>query len=174
MLIAFFPIVVNGIIGLQSVEQEKIYLAQSMGASKFKTFYRVRLPSSLPSLFGGLKLAAILAVVGAVVGEFIGANKGLGRTLLVANGLLDTELLFATIGYLTVLGVGFYLIADPVRPPNIELWSRGAAAIQPQLAGERACCRRVRGMPEPQVAPPYRSARSLSCCSHDPCHRGDR
>ena len=115
MLIAFFPIVVNGVVGLQSVEQEKIYLAQSMGASKFKTFYRVRLPTSLPSLFGGLKLAAILAVVGAVVGEFIGANKGLGRTLLVANGLLDTELLFATIGYLTVLGVGFYLIVDLIE-----------------------------------------------------------
>ena len=111
-LVAFFPIVVNGVLGLQAVEQEKIYLAQSMGAGRTATFFRVRLPTALPALFGGLKLAAILAVVGAVVGEFIGSNKGLGRTLLLANGLLDTALLFATIGYLTILGVSFYMLID--------------------------------------------------------------
>ncbi len=111
-MLAFFPIVVNGVIGLQALEQEKIYLAQSMGASRLATFFRIRLPHALPSIFGGLKLAAILAVVGAVVGEFIGSNKGLGRTLLLANGLLDTPLLFATIGYLTIVGVSFYLLVD--------------------------------------------------------------
>jgi NitT/TauT family transport system permease protein len=63
-------------------------------------------------MFGGFKLAAIFAVVGAVVGEFIGADKGLGRTLLLANGQLNTRLLFATIGYLTIFGVLFYLVIE--------------------------------------------------------------
>lgn len=119
ILIAFFPIVVNGVIGLQSVEQEKIYLARSMGASSLKTFTRIKLPHSLPALFGGLKLAAIFAVVGAVVGEFIGADAGLGRTLLLANGNLNTRLLFATIGYLTLFGVAFYLVIDIIERISI-------------------------------------------------------
>jgi NitT/TauT family transport system permease protein len=115
LLIAFFPIVLNGVIGLQSVETEKIYLAQSMGAGHLKTFWRIKLPHSLPAMFGGFKLAAIFAVVGAVVGEFIGADAGLGRTLLLANGQLNTRLLFAAIGYLTIFGVVFYLVVDAIE-----------------------------------------------------------
>ena len=115
ILIAFFPIVVNGVIGLQSLEQEKMYLAQSMGASRWSTFWRIRFPHSLPTLFGGIKLAAIFAVVGAVVGEFIGADAGLGRTLLLAMNRLNSELLFATIGYLTIVGISFYVLVDIIE-----------------------------------------------------------
>lgn len=112
VLISFFPVVVNGVIGLQSLEQEKIYLAQSMGASKWSTFWRIRFPQSLPSLFGGIKLAAIFAVVGAVVGEFIGAEAGLGRTLLQAQVRLNAQLMYATIGYLTLVGISIYIAVD--------------------------------------------------------------
>lgn len=119
ILIAFFPVVVNGVIGLQSLEQEKMYLAQSMGASRWSTFWRIRFPQSLPSLFGGIKLAAIFAVVGAVVGEFIGAEKGLGRTLLQAQVRLDSQLLYATIGYLTIVGITFYLLVDIIERVTI-------------------------------------------------------
>lgn len=112
ILIAFFPVVVNGVIGLQSLEQEKTYLARSMGASWWSTFWRIRFPQSLPSLFGGIKLAAIFAVVGAVVGEFIGAREGLGRALLQAQSQFNTELMFAAIAYLTVVGIIFYAAVD--------------------------------------------------------------
>jgi len=115
ILISFFPIVVNGVIGLQSLEQEKVYLAQSMGASKWSTFWRIRFPQSLPSLFGGIKLASIFAVVGAVVGEFIGAEAGLGRTLLQAQVRLNSQLLYATIGYLTIVGISIYVVVDIVE-----------------------------------------------------------
>jgi NitT/TauT family transport system permease protein len=119
LLISFFPIVVNAVIGLQSIETEKIYLAQSMGAGRWKTFWRIRLPQALPATFGGLKLAAIFAVVGAIVGEFIGADKGLGRTLLLASGNLNSALLFATIGYLTILGVLFFVAVDVLERVSI-------------------------------------------------------
>ncbi len=115
ILIAFFPVVVNGVIGLQSLEQEKMYLAQSMGASRWATFWRIRFPQSLPTLFGGIKLASIFAVVGSVVGELIGAEKGLGRTLLQAQSRLDSELLYATIGYLTIVGIAFYALVDIIE-----------------------------------------------------------
>ena len=119
ILIAFFPVVVNGVIGLQSLEQEKMYLARSIGASAWSTFWRIRFPQSLPALFGGIKLAAIFAVVGAVVGEFIGAKEGLGRTLLQAQSQFNTELMFAAIGYLTIVGIAFYGLVDIIERVTI-------------------------------------------------------
>jgi NitT/TauT family transport system permease protein len=114
-LIAFFPIVINTVVGLASIEQEKILLARSMGMSDLTTFLSIRLPQALPSIFGGLKIAITLAVVGAVVGEFVGAEYGLGYLLLIANGQLDTVLLFAGLIGLTVIGVGLFLLIEIVE-----------------------------------------------------------
>jgi NitT/TauT family transport system permease protein len=104
-LLSFFPILIDMMIGLKSVETGKIYLARSMGASSLNMFFKIRLPSALPNLFGGLKIASTLAVVGAIVGEFIGANAGLGNVLLIANSNYDTVTVFAGITYLTVIGI---------------------------------------------------------------------
>jgi NitT/TauT family transport system permease protein len=88
-----------------------IDLARSMGATSQQIFTRFRLPTSLPYMFSGLKVAATLAVVGAVVGEFVGADKGLGYLLLVANSNLQTALMFGTIVALTAQGlILFYAI----------------------------------------------------------------
>ena len=110
-LISFFPIVIDTAVGLRSISTDMIDLARSMGATRTQIFTRFRLPTSLPYLFSGLKVAATLAVVGAVVGEFVGADKGLGYLLLVANSNLQTALLFATIVFLTFQGlILFYII----------------------------------------------------------------
>jgi len=111
-LIAFFPIVINTALGLAAIEPEKIYLARSMGFGPSATFFKIRLPNALPSIFGGLKISITLAVVGAVVGEFVGGDAGLGYLLMVANGSMDTQLLFAGIVSLTVLGVALYLLVE--------------------------------------------------------------
>jgi NitT/TauT family transport system permease protein len=121
-LIAFFPVVINTAMGLASIEREKIYLAQSMGLSPLATFFKIQLPNALPSIFAGLKISITLAVVGAVVGEFVGGQAGLGYLLLIANGSMDTALLFAGIVALTVLGVVFFaligLVERLVLPPH--------------------------------------------------------
>lgn len=110
-LISFFPIIIDTAVGLRSISPEMIDLARSMGASKIQIFTRFRLPTSLPYLFSGLKVASTLAVVGAVVGEFVGADKGLGYLLLVANSNLLTALMFGTIFALTLQGlILFYVI----------------------------------------------------------------
>jgi NitT/TauT family transport system permease protein len=110
-LISFFPIVIDTAVGLRSISPDMIDLARSMGASQRQIFTQFRLPTSLPYLFSGLKVAATLAVVGAVVGEFVGADRGLGYLLLVANSNLETALLFAAIVVLTFQGlVLFYII----------------------------------------------------------------
>ena len=80
-LISFFPIVIDAAVGLRSMSSEMSDLARSMGASRWQVFAQFRLPTSLPYLFSGLKVAATLAVAGAVVGEFVGADKGLGLSV---------------------------------------------------------------------------------------------
>jgi NitT/TauT family transport system permease protein len=121
-LIAFFPVVINTAMGLASVEREKIYLAQSMGLGAVATFFKIQLPTAMPSIFAGLKISITFAVVGAVVGEFVGGQGGLGYLLLIANGNMDTALLFAGIVALTVLGIVLFALIGVVErlvlPPH--------------------------------------------------------
>jgi NitT/TauT family transport system permease protein len=121
-LIAFFPVVINTAMGLAALEREKIYLARSMGLGSVATFFKIQLPNALPSIFAGLKISITFAVVGAVVGEFVGGQGGLGYLLLIANGNMDTALLFAGIAALTVLGIVFFaligLVERLVLPPH--------------------------------------------------------
>jgi NitT/TauT family transport system permease protein len=111
-LISFFPIVIDAAVGLRSMSSEMRDLARSMGASRWQVFARFRLPTSLPYLFSGLKVAATLAVAGAVVGEFVGADKGLGYLLLVTNSNMETALMFATIVALTIIGLVFFYAVE--------------------------------------------------------------
>jgi NitT/TauT family transport system permease protein len=118
-LISFFPIVIDMAIGLRSVTSEMVDLAQSMGASPMQIFTQFRLPTSLPYLFSGLKVAATLAVAGAVVGEFVGADKGLGYLLLVTNSNMQTALMFATIVALTIIGLVFFYLIEMLETLTI-------------------------------------------------------
>jgi NitT/TauT family transport system permease protein len=127
-LIAFFPIVIGTVVGLASIEQEKIHLARSMGLGATATFFKIRLPSALPSVFGGLKISITLAVVGAVVGEFVGGDAGLGYLLMVANGNIDTPLLFAGLFALTIQGVVLYYLVELAERLAIPRPSAAAVA----------------------------------------------
>ena len=111
-LVAFFPIVIDSVVGLRSVEPEKLYVARSAGANTLQLFWLVRLPQALPSIFGGMKVSITLALVGAIVGELIAAESGIGRVLLSANGNMDTELLFAGIFALVAIGVFLFLAME--------------------------------------------------------------
>ncbi len=112
VLMAFFPIVISGLAGMRSVDPEILELTSTMGASRFKTFAKIRLPASLPQLMSGLKVAATLAVTGAVVGEFVGANEGLGYVILQANGNIDTAMLFAALIIMSALGIVLFAIIE--------------------------------------------------------------
>ena len=114
-LISFFPIVIDAAVGLRSMSPEMNDLARSMGASRMQVFAQFRLPTSLPYLFSGLKVAATLAIAGAVVGEFVGADKGLGYLLLTTNSNMETSLMFATIVALTIIGLAFFYLVEFVE-----------------------------------------------------------
>jgi len=111
-LIVFFPIFVNMITGMRSVDMNLLELMKSTGASKFDIFKKIEMPSSLPMLFAGFKTGITLAVIGAVVGEFVGANAGLGYLTIYAAGLMDTTQVFVAILQLTVLGIVLYALVS--------------------------------------------------------------
>ncbi|WP_051631105.1 ABC transporter permease [Afifella pfennigii] len=109
-LIAFFPIVVATVVGLQSLDKGLVNLVRSMGASEWQTFTKIRLPAALPNIFGGFKVAISLSVIGAVIGEYVAAEQGLGYLQLLANSQFDTTLNFATVVMISGLGVMLYFI----------------------------------------------------------------
>jgi ABC-type nitrate/sulfonate/bicarbonate transport system permease component len=109
-LICFFPITVNLLDGLRSVEPELLKLMRSMGASRARTLRSVELPSALPFLFSGLKVAATVSVIGAVFGEWAGAEEGLGRLVLLGNNQLQTPRVYAGIVLLTLMAVALFAL----------------------------------------------------------------
>jgi ABC-type nitrate/sulfonate/bicarbonate transport system permease component len=122
-LICFFPITVNLLDGLRSVEPELLKLMRSMGASRARTLRSVELPSALPFLFSGLKVAATVSVIGAVFGEWAGADKGLGRLVLLGNNQLQTPRVYAGIVLLTLMAVALFalvVLAERIACP----WNR--------------------------------------------------
>jgi NitT/TauT family transport system permease protein len=112
VVIAFFPVAIDMLAGLQSVEPSFIALVQSVGASRNKILLRVRIPHALPHLMAGLKVAITFSVIGAIVGEFAGASHGLGYLIEFASTQLDTPLIFAALVVISVLGLAFYYVVE--------------------------------------------------------------
>jgi ABC-type nitrate/sulfonate/bicarbonate transport system permease component len=122
-LICFFPITVNLLDGLRSVEPDLLKLMKSFGASRLRTLRSVELPASLPFLFSGLKVAATVSVIGAVFGEWAGADEGLGRLVLLGNTQLQTPRVYAGIVLLTLMAVALFalvVVAERIACP----WNR--------------------------------------------------
>lgn len=130
-LVAFFAIVVSTTVGLKSVQPEMIYLARSMGASTLQVFLKVRLPHSLPTFFGGLKVGVTLAVIGAIVGEFVGSGAGLGHLLIIAMAALNLELTFATIIMMAAIGIVMYVAVEIIERFAVP-WQRSNQLEQMQ------------------------------------------
>jgi NitT/TauT family transport system permease protein len=110
VLLAFFPVVIAAVVGLRSAEQNRIYLARSLGANGWQIFTRIRIPGALPDLFAGLKLAAARTVGGAIIAEFLTPGDGLGRAIAFATYELRPDIALAGIGYLVVIGTAFFFV----------------------------------------------------------------
>jgi NitT/TauT family transport system permease protein len=108
--ISFFPVLLNTLRGLGEVEPDLLDLVRALKGSRWQVFTKVQLPSSLPYIFSGMKVAVILAIAGAVVGEFIGSERGLGFLMVQVQTSLDTGAMFMAVVLLTLVGVAVYLI----------------------------------------------------------------
>ncbi len=122
-LICFFPITVNMLDGLRSVDPELVKLMRSLGSSRLGTLVRVELPSSLPFFFSGLRVAASVSVIGAVFGEWAGADEGLGRLVLLGNNQLQTPRVYAGVVILTLMAVALFALVTLAERAAVP-WNR--------------------------------------------------
>jgi NitT/TauT family transport system permease protein len=104
-LLCFFPILINTVKGIRSVETEMVQWMSTMGARQRTIFAKLTFPGALPYIFAGMKIAITAAVVGAIVGEWVGSDAGLGYLILRDSGFLDTTGMFSALIVVTVIGV---------------------------------------------------------------------
>jgi len=109
-LICFFPIVVNALDGLGTTEADQRKLLRSLGAGRLRTFTTLEVPSALPFLLSGAKVAVAVAVIGAVFGEWAGAQSGLGRLMLLDNAQLEVARLFASVLILSLIAISLFAL----------------------------------------------------------------
>lgn len=125
-LVAFFPILVNTVAGLKSVEQDRLELMRALNASRWQTFRYVLFPTALPFIFAGLDVGVVLAVIGAIVGEFVGASGGLGYLLLFYQAELKNAYVFAILIVLAAIGMALHQIIVFAQR-RLVFWSGGAS-----------------------------------------------
>ena len=123
-LIAFFPIVVNTVDGLKSVDPDVVSLMRTLGANRWQVFAKVQLPSSLPFLFSGTRVAVAISVIGAVIGEWVGSSEGLGYLMIRSKPQFLTERVFAAIAILSAMGIGLFVLVGAIERLAIP-WSHG-------------------------------------------------
>ena len=107
-LICFFPITVNTLDGLRSVDPEATKMMRTLDASRRQILWRLEAPTALPFAFSGAKIAVAVAVIGAVFGEWAGSTSGLGHLMLQDNAQLETARLFASVVVLSAIAVGLF------------------------------------------------------------------
>jgi len=120
VVIAFFPVAINMLVGLQTVDANLVAMMRSVGASRNEILMRIQIPNSLPYLMAGLKVAVTLAVIGAIVGEFAGAQAGLGYMIQFASTQMQTSLVFAALVEVSVLGMLFYYVIEWIERRYID------------------------------------------------------
>ena len=123
-VVTFFPILVNTVVGLRSVNPTALLYFQSLAASEREILWGLRLPSAVTYLFAALKVSIPLSIIGAVIAEWFGSSHGLGSLIMVSHGNLDMNTLFAAVILLAVIGIALTF--------SIDRLERRVAHWQPQ------------------------------------------
>jgi NitT/TauT family transport system permease protein len=142
-IIAFFPVYVNALTGIVTVDEDAREMFRSLGASRLQTFVRLMLPSSLPVMFAGLKTAASLSLVGAVVGEFISAQAGLGLLVQQFSYQLAVDDAFAVILMLMLMGLLLYGTMEYLERATVFWLHDGRLVARTRRRAARAGRKRV-------------------------------
>ncbi|MGE5766313.1 MAG: ABC transporter permease, partial [Bacteroidota bacterium] len=108
--IATFPIVVGTAAGIHAADENARMLFKTMGASRWQTLWKMKLPTGLPHFFTGLKIGAVGVMAGAITGEFLGGGKGFGELIRVAASQLNTPRVFSLILYLSLVGLALFAL----------------------------------------------------------------
>jgi putative hydroxymethylpyrimidine transport system permease protein len=124
-LVCFFPVTVNTLDGLRSVDPQLITMMRTLGAGRAQILGRIELPSALPFIFSGTKIAIAVAVIGAVFAEWAGADSGLGHQILIASSQLLTARMFAAIALLSVMAILLFALVSVIERRVVTWDHRG-------------------------------------------------
>jgi ABC-type nitrate/sulfonate/bicarbonate transport system permease component len=127
-LICFFPIVVNTLDGFASVDRAQVRMLRTLDASRADVFRHLELPSALPYLFSGAKVAVAVAVIGAVFGELVGSDAGLGHAIQIGTAQLLTARVFAAVLILSLMAIALFALVAALERWAVP-WARGNNAI---------------------------------------------
>ena len=130
-IISLFPIIANATTGLTSIRPDLLDLFLLNNASRWQTLFKLRLPHAVPSILTGAKVSSGLSVIGAIVGEFFAGygteDQGLGYLIILADGQAKTALLFASILFSTLLGLGIFTAVGALNTSLVRRWGDGGA-----------------------------------------------
>lgn len=127
--IATFPIVVGTAAGLHAADENAHMLFKTMGASRWQTLIKMKLPMGLPQIFTGLKIGAVGVMAGAITGEFLGGGKGIGELIRVAASQLHTPRVFSLILYLSLLGLALYALVTWTQR-RVVFWQKDSVGAR--------------------------------------------
>ncbi len=114
-MLAFFPVMLNVMLGVRSVDRGHRDVMRGLGSSRWATFRDLELPTTLPYVFAGAEVAIVFSVIGAIVGEYLGGSEGLGYLVVASLNALDAPRLFAVIVLLAVVGSLLYLLVTTTK-----------------------------------------------------------
>jgi NitT/TauT family transport system permease protein len=115
ILVVFFPILVNVLQSMKTVDRDLINLARAYSMSRMQIFWKIEVPASMPALMAGLRIGATLAVIGVTVGELVGGNTGLGYLITFGEGQANTAMVFNAIVLLTLVGIVLYAVVAVIE-----------------------------------------------------------
>ncbi|WP_206198033.1 ABC transporter permease [Shimia sediminis] len=115
ILIVFFPILVNVLQAMKTVDRDIINLARAYNLTRMQIFWKIEFPSTLPALMAGLRIGSTLAVIGVTVGELVGGNTGLGFLISYGEGQANAAMVFNAILLLTLIGILLYSVVTYVE-----------------------------------------------------------
>jgi ABC-type nitrate/sulfonate/bicarbonate transport system permease component len=124
-LICFFPITVNTLDGLRSVDPDLIKMMRALGAGRLQRLWRVEIPTALPYAFSGARVAITVSVIGAVFAEYVGSSEGLGHLINQAQAQLLTARSFAAVVVLSAIALGLFALVTLLERRVITWDSRG-------------------------------------------------
>ena len=123
-IVSIFPIIANSILGIESTIPRLEDLFRLKRASRFATLWKLQLPSAVPAIFAGLRIASGLAVIGAIVGEFI-AGGGLGEVVDAARTQQRLDKVFAAVLLSSCLGLILVILIDLASRLTLRSWYAG-------------------------------------------------
>ncbi|MDQ2705784.1 MAG: ABC transporter permease, partial [Pseudomonadota bacterium] len=129
-IVAFFPILSNTTLGLNSVDRNLVDLFKLNGATRWQQLWHLRLPAAMPYFLGGLKIAGGLSLIGAVVAEFVagasGQSSGLASRIIEAGYRLNAPRLFAALILISFTGIVIFLVLSLVSHLILRRWHESA------------------------------------------------